>query len=295
MSFETERRFAFLGSVARLALFPGWLWGCVACSGTVEDSSGPASAAPITQEEFAATYARRTCESLTPCCESAGYAQDFDNCLKVTSAEIDARLAEFAGLHVTFDGHAARQCVEGQAAVESRCNLYWRPFNADPAACNHLFVGRQKTGAPCSLSDECVAGLYCSGTERVCTTLEIEPRVHASLGEACGQTCQGDSTSCDPDPLAGPLPATVPACFRDEGLFCNGGTCSPLSGLGGPCRVREDCDGLYRCSSAATCAPFAQEGERCSSNDDCESYRCDVDASVCMPILLTTVDDCAGY
>ncbi len=211
------------------------------------------------------------------------------------TTRIDFYLDQFDGLRVTFDEEGARKCIERDVELEAHCNLYWLSFNEEPEACR-VFVGQQNAGAPCSASVECALDNVCR--EGVCAAPDVDPRVHVQLGGACGQTCQGDHCDSD-DYLAGtvPPPADSPACFREDGLFCSGGTCQPLSGLGGRCAVRADCDGFYRCDEASyTCAPFAQEGERCYSNYDCESYRCDgdVDASVCSPIVAGSEDDCIG-
>lgn len=267
-----------------------------ACGSTTR----PSIAAADLESEFEVAQ----CEYYARC----GYFADVATCEGAYTGahfQIDASvLAEIAAKEVTYNGTAARACIDSYA--NATCDLTDAAGAITPVACDQIFSGTLGDGASCVNGHECISQVCsipvcavecCAGT---CVGADKPQR--AKMGEACtslpcveGTYCEISSRTCAPLLAAGtdctgdfqcaygngcagtpqtckPLPKLGEACpdnrCRDDGQICSAGTCVHVGLPGDACTTDSDCSRFYHCSSSHVCA-VRDPGGVCSSNSDC--------------------------
>jgi hypothetical protein len=240
-------------------------------------------AAPVSESELPSKVASLLCRSMADCCQSEGFAFDSDACRAGYLMEVKESLNDYDPQKVTYDEQAAGECLAA-AEVSIRCG----EVEDDIPACERIFHGNVALGEPCGESRECQQPdgkrVTCTSEDgfsaQVCTVLGDTVTPHAKLGEACFTTCfeDEDCGGAAPVPAGGeePLPTTEPAaCYRDEGLFCDVGTCAKLVALGGPCTDYSSCAGDAFCDfNSQVCTAPRANGEPCEGSNECQSGRC---------------------
>lgn len=241
-----------------------------ACGGG--DSGGDGGGATTDSSAFAAEY----CALLAPCCAAAGLGG-------LTGSE-QRGCKQLMGAVPPSDPTAVQPCLDAyreQSKSPDFCGLQL----PQPDACKRAFPqqgvnrgGTKAPGQPCQASDDCApstAGLV------VCGASKCQLMTHAASGAACsanvaggGVVYQGDGDS-------------IAACYRDDGLACEGGACKPISAVGGPCGSDSTCaDGAF-CASGK-CAARRPPGSPCGgapSACDATSYCDDFGSEVCEPLV----------
>jgi hypothetical protein len=125
-----------------------------------------------------------------------------------------------------------------------------------------------RNGSSCTSGTGCVSGSFCDPQSNICTTLK-------SAGESCysgaenecayGLGCAGTSASAR---TCKTLPGVNEPCLdgecRDDGLWCNAGTCMPIGLAGAACSSSYACSQYYTCDfSTSTCKKLPSLGEAC--------------------------------
>lgn len=142
------------------------------------------------------------------------------------------------------------------------------------------------TGAVCDLDEACVPPLRCLGGHCAALANANEPCGAVSdcavgldcIGDVCvaadpapcaGDDSCGNQRSCIAIPRCAPTSAEGGACLEDAhcdgGLYCDGGTCTPLPGDGAPCALGTLCGAGLGCTTDfGDCAPLPGNGEPCA-------------------------------
>ena len=190
-----------------------------------------------------------------------------------------------------FDASAASTCVD--AIENASCDASARDTRLPPDACNQVFVGLGKSGAPCAAGDECTSGncvvpacgaACCNGT---CgDPIPIPP-----VGQMCTDNCGPDAV-CNDNSLCVALAPPGGSCAREPtectyGYGCTGtighptGTCTKLPGIGSGCPDGDCGDVGAVCNTQLVCAKAGLPGDPCTSANDCSPYyRCSLDRQV---------------
>jgi len=239
--------------------------GSTSSSGGSTSSSGGSTADPQgscgltggpTAADFASRIATSFCDTLAPCCATAGLPFDRGACQKYIGSDFKGELSR-VGSGLAFDCAAGQRCLDEIASAIQGCSAFDK---AQLAACNHLTVGTLPVGAPCSDWKTCAAPLDtfadCQQSASGSGNCTLEPgSARGKLGEACGASCDpyGQYTidSADPPPIV--------ACFRSDGLYCSAGHCAPIAPLGGACTSDVGCTPGVLCLDSS--------GQFQSSND----------------------------
>ncbi|HSD88181.1 MAG TPA: hypothetical protein VLB44_11725 [Kofleriaceae bacterium] len=168
-------------------------------------------------------------------------------------------------------------------------------------------------GQSCSTVTGCTRGSFCDTATLICTTLR-------SAGDQCiqnsdcdyGLGCAGSPRTCQI--LPGPNePCPAGAC-RDDGYWCDVGTCHPIGLVGGGCMTYEACSPYFPCDFATSmchkppsigdgctspntrcfeansycdgamlkCVAAKPDGQSCTTSAQCLSVDCDPATSTCI-------------
>jgi hypothetical protein len=140
-------------------------------------------------------------------------------------------------------------------------------------------------GQPCSTVTGCTRGSFCDSSTLICTTLR-------SAGDQCiqnsdcdyGLGCAGTPRTCQL--LPGPSEPCLDGECRDDGYWCNAGTCMPIGLAGAACQSSAYCSPYYPCDFFSnTCTKPPSIGEGCTTNNS----RCFDDSSYCDSATLKCV------
>lgn len=215
-----------------------------------------------------------------------GLFTDHAACMAFFAQAADPSPGAAVDAHRTkFDASAASTCV---AAIENAsCDASARDTRLPPDACNQVFVGLGKSGAPCASNDECTSGncvvpacgaACCKGT---CgAPIPIPP-----VGQMCTDNCGPDAV-CNDNSLCVALAAPGGSCAESDectyGYGCTGtighptGTCTKLPGIGSGCPDGDCGDVGAVCNTQLVCAKAGLPGDPCTSANDCSPYyQCD--------------------
>jgi hypothetical protein len=244
------------------------------------------SDAPVPQSEFPTRFADLVCDSLANCCQSAGFAMDVTGCKQAQVARRSAALSMADPQKVEYDARAAGECLAAARSV-IRCGQL---ESVEAPACDDVLRGKLQLGEPCTESDECQPQpgepyIRCASQGddalSVCTTERGQEWPRGARGEACTMTCFDDDCSgiAVPVPnLAGgeaPFPRAEVACFRNDGLYCERGTCARTLAVGRACDDEAACSGNAFCDrDTRTCVTPRADGEPCGADSQCESKEC---------------------
>jgi hypothetical protein len=214
-----------------------------------------------------------------------------------------AAAAEAAG-KVTFDGDAARDCVD--ALADRACDTTSQSVRVLPEPCRRVTIGTGGDGAACAVGDECGSKVCdvpacpdacCQGTcvgEAVmgqakagesCASIDCVDSAYCDETEICvarknpgaqcifSEECQF-GLDCDPEGTCSSLPKLDEACdgaCRDEGTRCNAGShkCVKAGLEGDPCDMTSDCSQFYVCDTAKRCTAGIAVGAPCTKAQRC--------------------------
>ena len=255
--------------------------GAMVLLGAACDSSDNGPPVPI--DDFARALADAHCNNIGPCCEQAGFPHDPVQCHTAAEAEMRAEIERSrANPNLSYDGNAARGCVNAYTAMVQAC----QDEDQIGAACRYIFVGTLQPGQPCTSSSECAPGNTCAlggdgGATRQCTGTTTRER--GKLGDGCRSTCTetGNSTSCSTSSGQGSNPGTA-TCFTNDGLFCDSTFhCAVQPALGQTCTNNTPCAGEAFCDNG-TCAAKRTTGPCGQSNNGCAATAyCDTATGQC--------------
>lgn len=291
-----KRVLAWFGLLAACASFGG-------CGKTGDDTS------PIEQSELPEAYANLLCESLGSCCKASSLTFDPQQCRDGEAATLRDFLTGIDPKNVSYDAQAAGDCLAGIAG-HIKCG---RPDGANESEiCNKVFQGKLKPGAGCKTSTECERPsgggfAFCDSvsdsTVMICAQQPSAASVHGKAGQACSDSCSGNST-CFGGGTRGAAPPTTVYCYERDGLFCNmNDTCQPLLALGQRCFAGAWCSSGFcdqtaqmnlaaLASGAGACAAPREAGEPCAGSSECKSGNC-TDNAVCAAGPVTQ-DNCTS-
>jgi hypothetical protein len=252
------------------------------------------TAALVPWQQFADNQVDAYCDSIEPCCASAGFPYDADACRRAgilrTRPLVESNVMTPG---VQYDADAAGQCI-----AETRTQACPFSAGAHASACDRVFVGQKQPGEECSTMIQCArpstGWVVCAADPNfVCTffaDLTAAPR--ATNGETCITTCEERTTNGETSKSCTFSKTSVgSACYRNDGLNCLGGTCKPRAMLGESCLATWDCVSGAYCErdlilDAATCTPLVGSGGDCSRGRSCEnSTYCD--GRTCRPVKVT--------
>lgn len=248
---------------------------CLLGLGACKKSEG---SGPVPRTELAGRLAVVACSSASQCCQSSGHPFDRDGCQREYAAELSENIDDIDASRVDYDADAAGDCLDAIADSIVCGDLE----EATSPACDRVFLGKVPAGQACENSNECLEQngqrMTCSsdgnGGGSVCTP--ILPAPHGKLNEACGITCY-EGSSC----LIYTTPSSTSVrtgCYRDEGLFCDAGSCKALVELGSACSAGDVCKSGSFCDfQTGQCAVTKPDGATCSSSLECQSERCTSD------------------
>jgi hypothetical protein len=152
---------------------------------------------------------------------------------------------------VGYDPRKASECLD--ALHRGYCNV---TEPSEPPVCREMLTGTVAQGDPCSIDEQCMAGLRCDTTS----------------------DCDGVCEPINPS-LCGGV-----ACADDE--YCDADVCTAKSGDGEPCADSNECLDGYACDasegSSVCVSHFSRDG-----GDPCSS------TIVCAPGYLCVNDVCA--
>ncbi len=218
----------------------------------------------LTSAQFASEY----CALYRPCCQQAG--------LPVTQQGCNFLF----GYIPIQDKAAAQQCLDEWKARAQSPNFCKLENDANPESCQRAFPqgmgpgqrsGTAPPGATCEFDSDCAPS---SRGEVSCTFGEpsiCQVQVLAKEGEACAGTRNGTFTVFTPDATA----AEIGICSRQEGLYCDGGSCKAGLPLGSACQTSVEC-GNGRCNQGV-CEARVPEGGACMESDQCVTNYCNDD------------------
>lgn len=271
----------FLAAVASL--------GAPACSG--ED---PASATgdPIAIESFRDEFEKAQCEYAVRC----GFMPDQAVCRAVDTEDqaLLQLLADVVFNKVTFDGAAARACVDATKA--QGCEALASVYKKVADACTGVFEGSVAEGGACLVGDECAGGncdlTMCMGNGACCMGECAKPLNPVAVGGDCAMAPCVESAYCETiDDGMGGITATCKARVKngqpcdsanacEEGLRCDvggDGNCYVLSKEGQPCNPNLQNGACLRvdnwCSTTEkVCAKLPLPGEPCTDKMVCMGH-----------------------
>ena len=281
------------GPAARVLPWLATLMAASGCGGSaVNANSDPgasgsagSSSDPPTAATFLGRIAKSFCDSLQPCCASAGLRFDDAACEVLLSHGFGFDPSQ-VGNGVAFDSGAGQRCIDDLLTETMGCTANLKYGLSD---CDQLLVGTLPVGASCTDVKACAAPpgqtaaciFDATGVNGTCQ-LGMPQMTHGASGDACAATCiEGDG--CD---FANGNPTVNVACFDVDGLYCSDAlSCAPLLAVGEPCRTTADCATGTYCAedgslpSAAgvigACATLKENGTPCLIGTECLSHACD--------------------
>jgi hypothetical protein len=206
---------------------------------------------PIALEDLGAALGAAHCAKAFECCTAAELPQFYANVpfSDVAGCEdyynkfynflIPMFQASVDGAKMTYDGDAARDCVD--AIAELSCTVFAANHDIFEGRCASPFTGLVATGMPCAGDNECTTG-YCEGEEELATP--PTPGVCKTL-PTVGQTC--DDFDCAAgleciQHVCSALKADGASCYQPD--ECQSGGCNGAStGQMGTCGEQMICNG----------------------------------------------------
>jgi hypothetical protein len=184
--------------------------------------------------------------------------------------------ADVAAGIVTYDGQAARACIDAFKRRTSCKSAQWGDPQVALAACERVFLGTVPTGGACWFNEECADGGACTRLD--CTT-----------PGCCAGTCLARPA---PVPAGGDCSNLVADQHCVAGTVCISGTCTLPLAPGARCALFDSCVLPYECrnidpaTNMGTCTPPPERGQPCGVGDvasACNDERdnCDYVAHVC--------------
>lgn len=239
----------------------------VGCSvGSSGDPNGNGEP-PVASEDYLAAFHRVFCDTVGPCCTSAGIAFDWETCFQ-TAQQSGGFLPELENPAFVYDGDAARRCLNSFKARIEACEPY--DDTKPDAGCDEVFKGTLTVGQPCQRQEECSSGLCDIKAQKCVAEWPLFPR--AGEGQPCDSECdaRSEGTYCDTFKLE--LQAGTAACYEADGLQCDRsgpaelGECRPIAKLGETCYGGRCLEGY--CDSTTTCSPLRGPGP-CDTGEAC--------------------------
>jgi hypothetical protein len=272
----------------------GWLWAMSAAGLLMACGKSNGSAAPVQQRELPSRIAGLICNSMATCCQSDGFAFDNAGCKSNLASELEGNLQREFIANLEYDAQAAGDCLAA-AQVSLQCG----EVEDNIPACERMFYGTLELGAPCTDAAECreadgqsVSCMSEDGVSaQVCTLILRTFLRRGNAGEGCFTTCSAEAEDCDwgsTPAVSGPPvgPSEPVGCYREDGLFCERGTCAPLRAIGEACEDYASCAGDGFCDYiTARCSLRRANGEPCQSGNECQSGRCESAASSSAEVL----------
>jgi hypothetical protein len=220
----------------------------MACGGAADPTVLPAA-------RYGVEFATAECARIFSCCDANELSRwtftDEAGCRQQAAMDAQASLDELLSAHfVTYDGKAARRCVDGIATV---------------ACADLLVVGRSLFGPSCSGVTRGAGkiGAPCEDLDVICESSNCEP-----LSGTCGPT-RGCSV----------------VCGAAEYCDMTAQTCAPRKPDGAACAGdAAECVFPLSCQSSGVCASLRPGGAACQSTSDCASNSCTAgacDAKLC--------------
>jgi hypothetical protein len=205
-------------------------------------SSAPADPTVLPIGNWANEVAAVECGHLFGCCPAAVLMTrpwtDEAQCRQMVAAEVQTAVRDTIGQGiVTYDGKAARRCIDETAAVDCMHLPAWGIDSVLGPSCNHVFPGTFPLGAACEDLDVVCQSGNCTGT-------------------------------CAP-----PRPCFDVSC--DAGQYCDSAlnVCAPMNADGAACAANIECTSPSVCVAGACGAPLP-EGTPCASDNECTSGVC---------------------
>jgi hypothetical protein len=179
------------------------------------------------------------------------------------------------------------------AVAEIYCSAYETCCPVLPADCHEMLGAACEANAGAFLDDEAIsfdadeADDLLEELRAPAMACDVERFNEAALSVAgIRRVFHGDALVGEPCSHT-----TLPtALVCDLGLACDGSTCQPLRGAGGPCVSSLQCPSDQFCGAAGTCVTRLAGGVACMSDFDCQSgscvgvdtgRRCSADRSFC--------------
>jgi hypothetical protein len=267
-----QRALTWFGVAALCASFVG---GCKA--------SGDDDNQPISQDQLPGVLAGLFCDSFGACCAADSLPFDRTNCVAYVTASQKQSLDESTALGARYDAQAAGNCA---AAVKDNIRCAATDSAVVNAACNAILVGTRAIGQECNSNRDCAPPGFCdldvqTGAS-ICATPAAAPTfAHGQSGQLCDLSCD-EAADCGRfivggAPIGGdpnqPIRTPV-ACYRSEGLYCNG-NCTKIGAIGETCQSFDGCqDGLFCDQNARICAAPHPNGAPCQGDGECQSNNC---------------------
>jgi hypothetical protein len=307
----------FHAVLAATAAMTGMTLGFIACGSS---ESGP----PVSIDDFARLIAEAHCKNIGPCCQERGFAHDLDECLAGVDDELRSEIEKSrANPNLTWDGDAARECLDAYTAVVKEC----RDDDDLGDVCRYIFAGRLEVGQTCASSSECIRGSTCQrtvdGSASQCSLPAAPTR--GALGDGCFATCTertGGGSNCSVGSGPGTTPGTT-SCFTNDGLYCDStfrcarhptvgepcsaapgipcagdaycdlGTCTARRATGSCATTSAACALTTYCDVAQQCVPRKSTGAACQSSEECLSSDQCVNGA-CLKRSIASASKCRG-
>jgi hypothetical protein len=257
----------------------------VVVAGCGGKSVGGASAPPVAEADFGATFAQAMCDTIGTCCSLAGMPSDAQAC----AGDVSSITGPAAYPYRTYDPVRGGQCVALVRAIAPSCVVTGSQSDALNHACATAYVGHQAAGAPCSDDLDCAGGQEGTAT---CDTAAITPSSYQPTCRAV--QIGGAGARCDTyaPVVSGQTGKVYDKCMA--GLVCGANaTCAPPAGAGQPCAMylTGGCAGDNTCVNGL-CGPKKANGALCSSKSECQSGVCI--GATCAAGSTVTQNDCGG-
>ncbi|MEO8903719.1 MAG: hypothetical protein ABI627_19540, partial [Polyangiaceae bacterium] len=82
---------------------------------------GGGSGKPVTQTDFATSFAAGICDAVGSCCASSGYAYDHTTCTSTAASQAIALLGTINPATQVYNDTAAGDCIAGLSALFRHC------------------------------------------------------------------------------------------------------------------------------------------------------------------------------
>jgi len=270
----------------------GWLG-----AGCSPSNSGGADATPVPLDQLPAQFAGVVCDTVAPCCKSAGIAYDSATCESAATTYFQAFVTQNNGPGKTYDAAAAGGCLSAVQTALRSCVSF--DDNTTGVACAHIFVGGVPLGGACQVDSDCADQGGCALNPNLpdsepptgMCVAALGEQAHAQAGAACNGDCvqlkDGD-IECTSGGIAGggSTAGVVAVCYASDGLFCSSQTqvCVPFAKLGEACEDQGCVAGAFcnlgQCTAQLDSGPCAGSPDACST----KSY-CDDASQQCVPRL----------
>jgi hypothetical protein len=262
----------------------------VGCS---PSNSGGVDAAPVPLAQLPEQYADVICDTVGPCCRSAGIAYDSNTCKSAAKALFQGFVQMSNTPGTTYDAAAAGRCKAAvQTALQSCTNF---DDGTTGVACAYIFVGSVPLGGACQQDSDCADHGGCGldpnspdGTSMVCVAA-LGEQAHAQAGAACNGDCI-QSTDGDIECTSGGIAgggsagggsggggsATPGICYASDGLFCGTQTqvCTPFAKIGEACEDQGCVAGAFcdlgKCTAQLDSGPCTSSSGACSAKSFCD-------------------------